>query len=176
MFIHEFKSQRVNGICAGESSSGGALRFPRCVCTVQQILIKYRFRQELEKGQDVWRACVRVPHRFLPGLIFPWILSSTASSMVTICVGIATVKHVCSDADIGSADDAWGSRDCWCWLHAFLGRWPVTCCAESSGSCTWARGCRVSCRGAAGRLPRPLRASVSSVRTPFLHHTNKNEL
>lgn len=59
MFIHEFKSQRVNGICAGESSSGGALRFPRCVCTVQQILIKYRFRQELEKGQDVWRACVR---------------------------------------------------------------------------------------------------------------------
>lgn len=25
--------------------------------------------------------------------------------MVTICVGIATVKHVCSDADVDSAED-----------------------------------------------------------------------
>lgn len=103
------------------------------------------------------------PPCFLSRFFFPpWILSSTASSMVTICVGIATAKRVCLDADV---EDGRGHVVLVADYLLFLGRWPVTCCAESSGSCTWARGCRGSCRGAAGRSPRPRRASVSSVRT-----------
>lgn len=56
--------------------------------------------------------------------------------MVTICVGIATVKRVCWDADVDDAEDGRGHVVFVADYLLFLGRWPVTCCAESFGSCT----------------------------------------